>query len=88
LKFPIQEQYGLTSQIRRSAVSVPSNIAEGTARGSKVETLRFLDIARASLVESDTQIEIAIKLNYLTNYDTDNLAEMINHTFAMLSKFI
>lgn len=88
LQFPIQEQYGLTSQIRRSAVSVPSNIAEGTARSSKAETLRFLDIARASLVELDTQIEIAIKLNYLTNSDTDNLAEMINHTFAMVSKFI
>ncbi len=88
LQFPIQEQYGLTSQIRRSAVSVPSNIAEGTARSSKAEKLRFLDIARASLVELDTQIEIAIKLNYLTNSDTDNLAEKINHTFAMLSKFI
>jgi four helix bundle protein len=87
-KFPTQEQYGLTSQIRRSAVSVPSNISEGNARNSKLETLRFLDIARASLVELDTQIEIAIKLNYLKNSDISELAEMINHTFAMLSKFI
>ena len=88
LKFPIQEQYGLTSQIRRSAISVPSNISEGVARTSKLETLRFLDIARASLVELETQIEIAIKLNYLINSDTITLSEMINHTFAMLSKFI
>jgi four helix bundle protein len=88
LKFPIQEQYGLTSQIRRSAISVPSNISEGVARTSKLETIRFLDIARASLVELDTQIEIAVKLDYLSDSDTITLSEMINHTFAMLSKFI
>ena len=88
IKFPIQEQYGLTSQIRRSAISVPSNISEGVARTSKSETVRFLDIARASLVELDTQIEIAVKLDYLRNSDTIILSEMINHTFAMLSKFI
>ena len=64
-KFPNQEQYCLTSQIRRSAISIPSNISEGNARSSKLETIRYLDIARASLVELDTQIEIAIKLNYL-----------------------
>ena len=87
-KFPIQEQYGLSSQIRRSAISVPSNISEGVARTSKLETLRFLDIARASLVELDTQIEIAVKLNYLSDSDTTTLSEMINHTFAMLSKFL
>ena len=87
-KFPIQEQYGLSSQIRRSAISVPSNISEGVARTSKLETLRFLDIARASLVELDTQIEIAVKLNYLSDSDTTTLSEMINHTFAMISKFI
>ena len=88
LKFPIQEQYGLTSQIRRSAISVPSNISEGVARTSKLDTIRFLGIARASLVELDTQVEIALKLDYLSNSDTITLSEMINHTFAMLSKFI
>jgi len=87
-KFPTQEQYGLTSQIRRSAISVPSNISEGNARSSKLETLRFLDIARASLVELDTQIEIAVKLDFLSGSDTITISEMINHTFAMLSKFI
>jgi four helix bundle protein len=88
LKFPIQEQYSLTSQIRRSAISVPSNISEGNARSSKLETLRFLDIARASLVELDTQFEIAIKLKYLNDSDIEALSEIVNHTFAMLSKFI
>jgi len=87
-KFPTQEQYGLTSQIRRSAISVPSNISEGNARSSKLETLRFLDIARASLVELDTQIEIAVKLKYLSDSDIKSLSEIVNHTFAMLSKFI
>ena len=62
--FPSQEQIGLTSQIRRTAISIPSNISEGKACSSKAETLRFLDIPRASLVELDTQIEIANKLNY------------------------
>lgn len=88
LKFPIQEQYGLTSQIRHSAISVPSNISEGVARTSKLETLRFLDIARASLVELDTQIEISVKLNYLSISNTITLSEIVNHNFAMLSKFI
>lgn len=88
LKFPSQEQYSLTSQIRRAAISVPSNISEGNARSSKLETLRFLDIARASLVELDTQIEIALRLNYLTSTDIESVSEITNHTFAMLSKFI
>lgn len=86
--FPREEQFGLTSQIRRAAISIPSNISEGIARASNLETIRFLAIARSSLVELDTQIEIAINLDYLKNSDTDNLKEQVNHTFAMLSKLI
>lgn len=63
--FPKYETYGLTSQIQRSAVSVPSNIAEGQTRNSTAEFQRFLFIAQASLSEVDTQIVIAQELGYL-----------------------
>lgn len=86
--FPREEQFGLTSQLRRASVSVISNIAEGFSRSSEIETKRFLEIARSSLVEVDTQIEIAIKLNYLNEKDIIDLTESSNHIFAMLTKLI
>jgi len=62
---PNQEIYGLTGQIRRAAVSIPSNVAEGAARKSKREFLQFLRISQGSLSELDTQIEMAKRLGYL-----------------------
>ena len=85
---PKDEQYILISQLKKAAISVPSNIAEGYARNSKIETLRFLDIARSSLVEIDTQLNICIELEYTTEKDIDNLSELINHLFAMITKLI
>ncbi len=73
--FPSVEKFGLTSQIRRSAVSIPSNIAEGAARQSSKEFIRFLYISMGSLSELETQIIICENLNYLTN--TDNLQNSI-----------
>ena len=64
--WPPSERYGLTSQIRRSAVSVPSNIAEGQAREHLAEYLHHLSVAQASLAELDTQLEIAVRLEYLS----------------------
>jgi four helix bundle protein len=63
--FPKSEIYGLTSQMRRAAVSIPSNIAEGAARSSNKEFAQFLNIAGGSLSELDTQIEIAYNLKYI-----------------------
>ena len=63
--FPKAEMYGLTSQVRRAAVSVPSNIAEGHSRESTKDYLRHVAIAQASLAEIETQIEIACRLGYL-----------------------
>jgi len=66
--YPKIELFGIVSQIRRCAVSVPSNIAEGVVKHSDKETLRFLDIALGSLAELDTQMIISENLGYLSNY--------------------
>lgn len=65
VSFPNEERYGLTSQINRSAVSIPSNIAEGSARTSTKDFLRFLSITLGSLAELDTQLRIALRREYL-----------------------
>jgi four helix bundle protein len=86
--FPREEQFGLTSQLRRASVSVISNIAEGFSRSSETETRRFLELARSSLAEVDTQIEISITLKYITQRDIKSLIENSNHIFAMLTNLI
>ena len=68
--FPQSEQFGLCSQMRRTAISIPSNIAEGVVKHSDKETLRYLDIALGSLAELDTQMIISLKLNYISDYET------------------
>lgn len=69
-RFPKAELFCLTSQMRRAAVSIPSNIAEGRARNSSREFLHFLSISRGSLAELETQLELAIRLDY-TDSDLD-----------------
>jgi four helix bundle protein len=73
--FPPEERYGLSNQLRRAAVSVPSNIAEGQARFSRRDFHRFLSIARGSLVEIETQLQIAMNLGYLAQSEGERLME-------------
>lgn len=87
-KFPSKEIYGLTSQIRRAAVSVPSNIAEGAARQTKKEFVNFLHIAQGSLSELDTQIELANRLGYLTDKTRTNLDSQMEQIDKMLTGLI
>lgn len=68
-KFPKSELFGLTNQIRKCVISIPSNIAEGCARYSSKETSRFLDIALGSIAELETQLIISQNLGYLNNLD-------------------
>ena len=87
-KFPDTEKFGLTNQLRRAAVSVCSNIAEGLSRKSDVEKKRFLEISRSSLVEIDTQIEIALMLKYLDKENIVELESYISRVFLMLTAMI
>jgi|SRR5579884_2866785 len=83
--FPIEERYCLTNQIRRAAVSIPSNIAEGAARQTKKEFANYLHIARGSLSELDTQLEIAKHLAYLQPAEWERLNAQINRVDKMIS---
>jgi len=83
--FPPQERFNLTEQMRRSVTSVPSNIAEGAARTSPREKLQFWSVARGSLSELDTEIEIALRLGYLDKRGYDGLADILDEVDRMLS---
>jgi four helix bundle protein len=74
--FPSHEIYGLTSQIRRAAVSVPSNIAEGTGRITRGEYIQSVGYARGSLLEIETQLIVAQRLGYLDSKEIDKLMEL------------
>ena len=87
-QFPSKERYGLSSQIRRAAVSIPSNIAEGAARHSKKEFVQFLHISKGSLSELDTQLELAKRLEYLSQPDWKDVNESLERVDKMLSGLI
>ena len=86
--FPKEEIYGLTSQIRRASISIPSNIAEGFGRQGKKDYLRFLNVAISSLFELQTQLEISKNLYYLEQSKFDILFEDTREIERMLSSYI
>ncbi|HHT9107808.1 MAG TPA: four helix bundle protein [Candidatus Wunengus sp. YC63] len=85
---PKEEFYGLVSQIRRSAVSIPSNIAEGYGRYSTNDYIRFLQIAIGSLYELQTQLEICLNLGYLSKEHFEKIYEQSREIERMLSSLI
>lgn len=86
--FPKEEQFLLANQLRWAAVSVCSDLAEGSSRISKAEKKRFYEIARASLVEMDTQLEIAVDLFYIKPEQLLKIESKLESVFRMLSKMI
>ena len=86
--FPNDESFGLVRQIRRAVVSVPSNIAEGYGRGSLGDYIRFLQVARGSLFELETQVILANDLEYLTEEQTNSLTEDIQQCARILQGLI
>ena len=82
--FPKAEQYGLVAQMRRAAVSIPSNLAEGAARKGKKEFRHFLNIAQGSISELDTQIELASMLTYIDTKSYGSLMQNLETISKML----
>jgi four helix bundle protein len=86
--FPAEERYGLTAQLRRAAVSIPSNIAEGKGRFSSGDVVHFMLQARGSLLEVETQVLIAQSLGYLTDQETQRLLQQTAELGRILNGLI
>ena len=84
-KFPKEEMFGLTSQIRRAAISIPANIAEGNGRKSRKEYLQFLSIANGSLREMETHLLIAERLNFLPKDSSKQLQTQVQSVGRLLT---
>ncbi len=86
--FPRYEQFGITAQMRKSSLSVASNIAEGAARQTKKEFIQFLHMAQGSLSELDTQLEVANNLRYLNKKDINELSSFLTEIDKMITGLI
>jgi four helix bundle protein len=87
-KFPSDEKFGLTSQMRRCAVSISSNIAEGAARNTKKEFINFLHIAKGSLSELDSQLELVKRLSYINEIEWKRFDDKLTDQDKLLSGLI
>ena len=88
MKFPKEELFGLTNQLRRASVSISSNLSEGLSRTSSLEKCRFLEIARSSLVEIDTQLVVSERLKYCSTKELEEIEPLLNSIFAMITALI
>ena len=88
VSFPSEERFGLTSQLRRASVSVPSNIAEGHARNTKSEMIRFCGIALGSVAEIETQLLLAADLGFVDVGEVDDLLRLTDEVGRMLHGLI
>lgn len=87
-KLPIDERFGLRSQITRASVSIPSNIAEGCSRNSEIEFKRFLEIAMGSLFEVETQLTICERLGFFDSNDLNDILQLLNTEAKMINSLI
>ncbi len=87
-KFPSSELYGLTSQMKRSAISIPSNIAEGRRRGYQKEFSHFLAMSYGSGAELETQVEISKRLPFSKNLDFLRIDQLLGEVMKMLNKLL
>lgn len=87
-KFPKEEMFVLTSQMRRCSNSIPSNIAEGSSNRSKLDFKRFLNIALGSSFELETQLLLSFKLGYFSDIEFSSLSENLNHIQRMIQNLI
>jgi|SRR5687768_9782655 len=87
-RFPREETYGLTSQLRRAAVSVPCDVAEGNGRAHRREYANYVSIARGSLREVDTLVEIARGLGYANDEELADIRELLDHMGRMLTNLL
>lgn len=85
--FPNDEKFGLTNQLRRASISIPSNIAEGSSRNSNKDFSRFLEIAIGSAYEIETQLLIASDLQFITQINLEILSIKLEEIIRMTSKF-
>ena len=86
--FPSEEKFAMIQQIRRAALSVHLNVAEGCSRKSATERKRFYEIARGSVIEIDTALDIAVNLGYTTKEKLNELGSLLVRSFQLISKMI
>jgi four helix bundle protein len=88
LRLPAEEKFNMVQQIRRAALSVKLNLAEGASRKSALERARYLEIARGTVVEIDAVLETAVDLQYFSVEDLNAVGALLKRNFAMLSRMI
>lgn len=88
MKLPADEKFNMISQIRRAALSVKLNLAEGASRKSGAERSRYIEVARGSVIEIDAAVETAVDIDYLKPEQLQPLGEVLNKCFAMLSNML